>query len=79
MRQPRRSRVPGETKPVYEADRQDAKPSGPLRTRSVENARNGSMVQDFADMVRLGDEMKRVQTERQLEEEGLVDDPIQRA
>jgi hypothetical protein len=56
---------------------EDRKPSAPLPTKSVETAMNGSMVQDFADMKRLGRDMKRMKTEQQLNEEGLVNDPIQ--
>jgi hypothetical protein len=35
------------------------------------------MVQDFADMKRLGQDMNRMKTEQQLNDEGLVNDPIQ--
>ncbi|OXM13159.1 hypothetical protein [Paenibacillus herberti] len=45
--------------------------------RDVEDAQNGSMVQDEQDMKRLGNDMERVQTNAELEEEGLVPDPIQ--
>ena len=47
------------------------------RTRSVDHAMNGSMVQDFADAQRLGQYMSKVKTSRELRDEGLVPDPIQ--
>jgi hypothetical protein len=56
---------------------EDRKPSAPIPTKSIETALNGSMVQDFADMKRLGKDMERMKTEQQLNEEGLVNDPIQ--
>lgn len=55
----------------------DSIPSGPSATRSVEEAVNGSMVQDFDDLKRLGRDMERVQTGSELSKEGLVSDPIQ--
>lgn len=61
----------------YDGGRRDRVPSAPVPTRSVQSARNGSMVQDFADMRRLGRDMERVRTERQLREEGLASDPSQ--
>ncbi len=45
--------------------------------RDIEDARNGSMVQDEQDMKRLGKDMERVRTNSELEEEGLVPDPAQ--
>lgn len=60
----------------YEPDA-DRKPSGPMPTRPVEEARNGSMVQDLDDLKRLGADMERVKTGRELKEEGLVPDPAQ--
>ncbi|XID95934.1 hypothetical protein ACF3MZ_16095 [Paenibacillaceae bacterium WGS1546] len=62
---------------TYSGGRRDRVPSAPVPTRSVESAKNGSMVQDFADMRRLGRDMERVRTERQLREEGLASDPSQ--
>ncbi|MDG0791994.1 hypothetical protein OMP38_14850 [Cohnella ginsengisoli] len=56
---------------------EDSRPSGPIETRSVEEAMNGSMVQDFDDLKRLGRDMERVKTGSELSEEGLVSDPIQ--
>jgi len=61
----------------YNPNSSDRRLSAPVRTRSLETAKNGSMVQDFADMKRLGEDMKRVKTEQELEEEGYVSDPIQ--
>ncbi|CAI6080412.1 hypothetical protein [Cohnella sp. JJ-181] len=55
----------------------DSKPSGPIPTRQVEDAMNGSMVQDFEDLKRLGRDMERVKTGSELSDEGLVSDPIQ--
>lgn len=62
---------------AYSPERGDRRPSAPIPSRSVESAINGSMVQDFADMQRLGQDMERMKTESQLIEEGLVNDPIQ--
>jgi hypothetical protein len=62
---------------AYSPDRGDRRPSAPIPSRPIETAKNGSMVQDFADMKRLGQDMDRMKTERQLNEEGLVNDPIQ--
>lgn len=55
----------------------DERPSGPLPTRPVQDAENGSMVQDFADLQRLGHEMERIKTGAELRREGLVPDPQQ--
>lgn len=62
---------------VYSPDHGDRQPSPPVLSRTVESAKNGSMVQDFADMKRLGHDMKRMSNEQQLEEQGLVNDPSQ--
>jgi len=72
-----RTRVGNGESPVYSPDRGDRRPSFPMPSRTVETARNGSMVQDFADMQRLGYDMERMKTEQQLNDEGLVNDPIQ--
>jgi hypothetical protein len=61
----------------YSPDRGDRRPSAPILSRPIETAENGSMVQDFADMKRLGQDMIRMKTEQQLNDEGLVNDPIQ--
>ncbi|QJC50150.1 hypothetical protein HGI30_18640 [Paenibacillus albicereus] len=45
--------------------------------RDIGEAENGSMVQDVEDMKRLGNDMERVRTNAELEEEGLVPDPVQ--
>lgn len=55
----------------------DSRPSDPIATRPVQEAENGSMVQDFDDLKRLGRDMERVKTGSELSEEGLVSDPIQ--
>lgn len=47
------------------------------RSKPIEEAQNGSMVQDEQDMKRLGNEMKAMKTNTQLQEEGLIPDPIQ--
>lgn len=47
------------------------------KSRPVEQANNGSMVQDLQDMKRLGNDMQQVQTNAELLEEGLIPDPIQ--
>lgn len=46
-------------------------------SKPLEEALNGSMVQDEQDMMRLGNDMKGMKTNTQLQEEGLVPDPIQ--
>ncbi len=43
----------------------------------VDQAQNGTMVQDVNDMKRLGNDMKHMKTNRELQEDGLVPDPIQ--
>ncbi|RXZ84074.1 hypothetical protein EBB07_03010 [Paenibacillaceae bacterium] len=45
--------------------------------KTVEEALNGSMVQDEQDMIRLGNDMESMKTNHELMEEGLVPDPIQ--
>lgn len=72
-----RSRVGQTASRAYSPDRGDRRPSAPIPSRSVESAKNGSMVQDFADLQRLGYDMERMKTEQQLKDEGLVNDPIQ--
>ncbi len=44
---------------------------------ALDKARNGSMVQNFKEMRKLGQEMKQMKTESELEDDGLVNDPIQ--
>ncbi|MFC4304255.1 hypothetical protein [Cohnella boryungensis] len=72
-----RARIESGKPRPYSPERGDRKPSSPLRSRPVETAMNGSMVQDFADLRRLGREMDRMKTEQELNEEGLVSDPSQ--
>jgi hypothetical protein len=72
-----RSRVGSPESQAYSPDRGDRMPSGPILTRPLETANNGSMVEDFADMKRLGRDMLRMKTEQQLKDIGLVNDPIQ--
>ncbi|WP_256761210.1 hypothetical protein [Cohnella sp. WQ 127256] len=62
---------------IYSPELGDRVPSTPIPSKPIEIAQNGSMVQDFADMKRLGHDMDRIKTEQQLNEEGLVNDPIQ--
>jgi hypothetical protein len=45
--------------------------------RSQQDIVNGTMVQDEQDMVRLGKEMKAMKTNTELEQEGMIPDPIQ--
>ncbi|NBD23582.1 hypothetical protein [Paenibacillus glycinis] len=47
------------------------------KSEPIESAKNGSMVQDMQDLKRLGHDMKDMKTNSQLQEEGLVPDPIQ--
>ncbi len=72
-----RSRVSKPESQAYSPDRGDRRPSAPIASRPVETAKNGSMVQDFADLQRLGYDMERMKTEQQLKDEGLINDPIQ--
>lgn len=44
---------------------------------SRDNTVNGVMVQDEQDLVRLGKEMKAMKTNTELEQEGMIPDPIQ--
>ena len=46
-------------------------------SRPVDQAENGSMVQDMNDLKRLGEDMERMRTNAELEEDGFVPDPIQ--
>lgn len=46
-------------------------------SRPVDEAENGVMTQNMEDVQRLGRDMERMQTNAELEEEGLVPDPIQ--
>lgn len=64
--------------PIHEGKPQSAS-SGQAGRKSepIENAKNGSMVQDMQDLKRLGNDMKNMKTNSQLQEEGLVPDPIQ--
>ncbi|MGN7455276.1 hypothetical protein ACTHPH_10745 [Paenibacillus pasadenensis] len=62
----------------------ESKDNGPIRDgqagaphRDVDEAENGSMVQDVDDMKRLGNDMERVRTNAELEQDGLVPDPVQ--
>ncbi|HUC92801.1 MAG TPA: hypothetical protein VMS09_12375 [Paenibacillus sp.] len=45
--------------------------------KSLDEAFNGTMVQDEQDAKRLGNDMKVMKTNHQLQEDGLVPDPIQ--
>ncbi|SFT02695.1 hypothetical protein [Paenibacillus sp. BC26] len=47
------------------------------KSKPVSNAKNGSMVQDYQDMKRLGYDMKHMKTNSELQDEGLIPDPIQ--
>lgn len=46
-------------------------------SRPVDEAENGSMVQNMDDLKRLGKDMERIRTNAELEEDGLIPDPIQ--
>jgi hypothetical protein len=72
-----RSRIESHIPQSYSPDRDKDRRATPMATRSVANANNGSMVQDFEDMKALGKDMERVKTGQQLKEEGLLPDPIQ--
>jgi hypothetical protein len=47
------------------------------KSSPIEQARNGSMVQDEQDMKRLGNDMRGMKTNSQLQEDGWIPDPIQ--
>ncbi|GGF95636.1 hypothetical protein [Paenibacillus abyssi] len=47
------------------------------KSKPVDQANNGSMVQDEQDMKRLGKDMESMKTNQQLQQDGLVPDPIQ--
>lgn len=72
-----KSRIGGREAVPYSPERGDGKVSAPMPAKTVETAHNGSMVQDFNDMLRLGKDMNRIKTGQQLKDEGLVSDPIQ--
>jgi hypothetical protein len=73
-----RSRIGNTESHTYSPERGDRLPSAPSTpSRPLESAKNGSMVQDFADLQRLGRDMERMKNGQQLHDEGLVDDPIQ--
>jgi len=46
-------------------------------SRPVDEAENGVMTQNMEDVQRLGRDMEQMRTNAELEEEGLVPDPIQ--
>ncbi|MFC5704362.1 hypothetical protein ACFPVX_23985 [Cohnella faecalis] len=76
----RKSKVYSDVSPTarrYSPERGDRLLSSPMPPKSVEEADNGSMVQDLADLKRLGKDMERVKTGQELQEEGFVSDPIQ--
>lgn len=72
-----RSRIEAIHARSYSPDRDSDRKPIPQTTRSVASAANGSMVQDFEDAKRLGQDMQRVKTGQELRQEGLVSDPIQ--
>ncbi|WP_308638461.1 hypothetical protein [Paenibacillus silvisoli] len=47
------------------------------KSKPLVYAENGTMVQDYQDMKRLGHDMKHMKTNTQLLEEGLIPDPVQ--
>lgn len=49
----------------------------PLPYKTVEQALNGSMVQDIQDAVKHGKLMRGIKTNRELRDDGLIPDPIQ--
>jgi hypothetical protein len=58
-------------------ERQTSAGQAGRKSKPLDSARNGSMVQDEQDMRRLGNDMKGMKTNSQLLEDGLVPDPIQ--
>jgi hypothetical protein len=46
--------------------------------KPIDKVMNGSMAPDMEEIKRLGKDMKNLKTEQELEEEGLVSDPIQK-
>ncbi|WP_274649415.1 hypothetical protein [Paenibacillus humicola] len=63
---------PGPDQPRQPSSGQAGRKSSP-----IEEARNGHMVQDEQDMRRLGNDMKGMKTNSQLQEGGWIPDPIQ--
>ncbi|WP_162354581.1 hypothetical protein [Paenibacillus lycopersici] len=47
------------------------------KSEPIAKAKNGSMVQDMQDLKRLGNDMKHMKTNSELQEAGLIPDPIQ--
>jgi len=74
-----RQRIPEQTELPRTEPSSRSKAAGQAGRKSepIEQAHNGSMVQDEQDMRRLGNDMKNMKTNSQLQEEGLVPDPIQ--
>ncbi|TJY42131.1 hypothetical protein E5161_08960 [Cohnella pontilimi] len=72
-----RSRIESHVSQSYSPDRDKDRKATSMPTRSVASAENGRMVQDFDDMRALGKDMQRVKTGQQLQEQGLLPDPIQ--
>ncbi|MBW7476755.1 hypothetical protein K0T92_18715 [Paenibacillus oenotherae] len=58
-------------------DSQPASGQAGRKSAPIEQAKNGSMVQDEQDMRRLGNDMKGMKTNSQLQEDGWIPDPIQ--
>lgn len=64
----------------YEAQTADRRRTGDAEGQSdgsQQDKVNGTMVQDEQDLVRLGKEMKAMKTNTELEQEGMIPDPIQ--
>jgi len=68
--------APGEAG-IYAPERDQNRKPIPQKSRSIDQAVNGSMVQDLDDAKRLGRDMQRMKTGSELSEEGLISDPIQ--
>ena len=58
-------------------DRQPSSGQAGRKTSPLAEALNGSMVQDEQDMKRLGNDMKGMKTNSQLQDAGWIPDPIQ--
>ncbi|TMV45155.1 hypothetical protein FE783_30320 [Paenibacillus mesophilus] len=61
----------------YEPRGADREPPADKDNDSQSDTVNGIMVQDEQDLVRLGKEMKAMKTNTELEQEGMIPDPIQ--
>ncbi|UVI31636.1 hypothetical protein [Paenibacillus spongiae] len=69
--------LPAERRRANAADERLSSGQAGRKSEPIEKARNGSMVQDEQDAKRLGNDMKGMKTNSELQKDGWVPDPIQ--